>query len=105
VLGAATPTLTISNFRRSDAGLYDCVVSNPCGSVLTRRVTLGIACSADFDGDGVTGTDADIGAFFACLAGSCCAACGSADFDGDGDTGTDADIEAFFRVLGGGPCQ
>jgi hypothetical protein len=60
--------------------------------------------SADFDGDGDLGTDADIEAFFACLGGSCCAACGSPDFDGDGDIGTDADIEAFFRVLGGGNC-
>jgi hypothetical protein len=60
--------------------------------------------SADFDGDGDVGTDADIEAFFACLGGSCCRTCGSADFDGDGDTGTDADIEAFFRVLGGGVC-
>ncbi len=60
--------------------------------------------SADFDGDGDTGTDADIEAFFACLAGNCCATCGTADFDGDGDTGTDADIEAFFRVLAGGTC-
>jgi hypothetical protein len=62
--------------------------------------------SADFDGDGDVGTDADIEAFFACLAGDCCATCfsGGADFDGDGDVGTDADIEAFFRVLAGGEC-
>jgi hypothetical protein len=62
--------------------------------------------TADFDGDGDTGTDADIEAFFACLAGSCCPTCfaGGADFNGDGDTGTDADIEAFFRVLAGGSC-
>jgi len=60
--------------------------------------------SADFDGDGDTGTDLDIEAFFACLGGDCCGTCGSADFDGDGDTGTDLDIEAFFRVLGGGEC-
>jgi hypothetical protein len=58
----------------------------------------------DFDGDGVTGTDGDIEAFFACLAGDCCALCGSVDFNSDGDTGTDADIEGFFRVLSGGPC-
>jgi uncharacterized membrane protein len=65
----------------------------------------GSSCgSADFDGDGDAGTDADIEAFFACLGGECCRDCGSADFDGDGDTGTDADIEAFFRVLGGGTC-
>jgi opacity protein-like surface antigen len=64
----------------------------------------GGSCTADFNHDGDVGTDDDIEAFFACLAGSCCAACGSADFNGDGDTGTDADIESFFRVLAGGPC-
>jgi len=52
------------------------------------------------------GTDADIEAFFACLAGNCppppCT--NSSDFNHDGDVGTDADIESFFRVLAGGPC-
>jgi hypothetical protein len=63
------------------------------------------ACgTADFDGDGDFGTDADIEAFFACLAGSCCAECFGVDFNGDGDSGTDADIEAFFRVLAGQSC-
>jgi hypothetical protein len=61
-------------------------------------------CTADFNGDGDIGTDADIEAFFACLAGTCCPTCGSPDFNGDGDVGTDADIEAFFRVLAGGTC-
>ena len=66
---------------------------------------LGRACgSADFNGDGDIGTDADIEAFFACLSGTCCPTCGSADFNGDGDVGTDADIESFFRVLAGGQC-
>jgi hypothetical protein len=60
--------------------------------------------SADFNHDGDTGTDADIEAFFACLAGSCCPACATSDFNGDGDFGTDADIESFFRVLAGGAC-
>jgi hypothetical protein len=62
--------------------------------------------NSDFNGDGDFGTDSDIEAFFACLAGNCCAACwqGGADFNGDGDFGTDADIEAFFRVLAGGNC-
>jgi hypothetical protein len=62
------------------------------------------ACAADFDGDGTPRTDADIEAFFACIAGNCCALCQGADFDLDGDSATDADIEAFFRVLGGGSC-
>jgi hypothetical protein len=62
--------------------------------------------SADFNCDGDTGTDADIEAFFRCLAGTCPPApCEStADFNLDGDAGTDADIEAFFRVLAGGAC-
>jgi hypothetical protein len=60
--------------------------------------------TADFDNDGDTGTDADIEAFFACLAGQCCPTCQTNDFDGDGDSGTDFDIEAFFRVLAGGDC-
>jgi hypothetical protein len=60
--------------------------------------------NADFDGDGDVGTDADIEAFFACVAGSCCPTCASADFNGDGDAGTDLDIGAFFRVLAGQAC-
>ena len=60
-------------------------------------------CTPDFDGDGAPATDADIEAFFLCLAGTCCPRC-TADFNADGDIGTDADIEAFFRVLAGGNC-
>jgi hypothetical protein len=60
--------------------------------------------SSDFNHDGDFGTDQDIEAFFACLAGHCCATCGTADFNGDGDFGTDQDIESFFRVLAGGAC-
>jgi hypothetical protein len=63
-----------------------------------------ICCTNDFNNDGDSGTDADIEAFFACLAGNCCPTCGTPDFNCDGDFGTDADIEAFFSVLGGGAC-
>jgi len=75
------------------------------GADLYTGVTGPTCDTADFNGDGDTGTDLDIEAFFACLAGSCCAMCPpDADFNRDGDTGTDLDIEAFFRVLGGLPC-
>jgi len=60
--------------------------------------------TSDFNGDSDFGTDQDIEAFFACLAGNCCPTCSSADFNSDGDFGTDQDIEAFFRILAGGPC-
>jgi len=73
-------------------------------SILVATIHVRACGSADFNGDGDSGTDADIEAFFACVAGSCCATCGSADFNADGGAGTDADIEAFFRVLAGGTC-
>jgi hypothetical protein len=71
--------------------------------VASEQATLSVH-SADFNSDGDIGTDADIEAFFACLGGNCCAACGSVDFDGDGVPATDADVEAFFRVIAGGAC-
>ena len=92
-----------SNLRPEEAGSYSCLVSNACTSVPSNGAAVSVN-SADFNNDGDVGTDADIEAFFACLAGHCCAQCDSADFDGDGDVATDADIEAFFRVLGGGYC-
>jgi Immunoglobulin I-set domain len=106
VSGATTASLTITDAASADSGAYDLVVTNTCGSVTSAAATLTVSCcgSADFDGDGDIGTDADIAAFFECLGGSCCPTCGSPDFNGDGDIGTDADIEAFFRVLAGGTC-
>jgi hypothetical protein len=71
---------------------------------VARIVQVVTGCSQDFNGDGDFGTDQDIEAFFACLAGGCCNTCVTSDFDGDGDHGTDQDIESFFRVLGGLPC-
>ncbi len=95
--------------------LYDAVAINLDGRVITGngvhngRFEAWVAhvprCGdADFNHDGSTGTDQDIEAFFACLAGTCCATCSSSDFNDDGDVGTDADIEAFFRVLAGAAC-
>jgi hypothetical protein len=83
------------------------VVADSNGPVCQGDISVVVAapaCSADYNGDGDWGTDADIEAFFRCLSGDCCLTCGSMDFNGDGDWGTDADIESFFRVLGGGPC-
>jgi hypothetical protein len=80
----------------------------PNGAQLRSLVLIparpGAPCNPDFNGDGDVGTDADIQAFFECLAGNCCPTCGSADFNGDGDAGTDLDIQSFFSVLAGGPC-
>jgi hypothetical protein len=97
-------------FKMSDDGSHIIVRVELAGGIdAAVMITFdsGPTCgTADFDGDGDIGTDADIEAFFACLAGNCCDTCysGGADFNADGDIGTDADIEAFFRVLAGGEC-
>jgi hypothetical protein len=76
----------------------------PAFNMVLKLEGSGQPCRADFNNDGDVGTDQDIEDFFACLAGNCCATCGTADFNADGDGATDADIEAFFRVLAGGAC-
>jgi hypothetical protein len=98
----------ILSFGQDDKGeLYVCAGNNGIYKMVPATFASQCFCgSADFNGDGDFGTDADIEAFFRCLGGDCCATCWSAgaDFNGDGDVGTDADIEAFFRVLAGGYC-
>ncbi len=95
--GSMASSIPSTGFTGASQLLTFTLAPNVCGSQCG---------TSDFDGDGDSGTDADIEAFFACLGGNCCATCfsGGADFDGDGDVGTDADIEAFFRVLAGNPC-
>jgi subtilase family serine protease len=104
VTGSDQPSMQFQHDPTSNQSLrFQCLVVSACGNVASAPATLTVN-SADFNGDGSVGTDADIEAFFACLSGSCCPTCGSADFNGDGATGTDADIESFFRVLAGGSC-
>jgi hypothetical protein len=76
------------------------------GSMVVPPPPRRLCDSVDFDCDGDLGTDADIEAFFRCLAGQCpLPPCDNdADFDNDGDMGTDLDIERFFRALGGEQC-
>jgi autotransporter-associated beta strand protein len=101
--GVHTYSAQISYNANYDTGLVD----HSGNDVVLYNITHNQVCgSVDFNCDGDVGTDADIEAFFACLAGTCppppCT--NNADFNDDGDVGTDADIESFFRVLGGGPC-
>jgi len=99
--------MLIGDEAQTGSGLRFNSRENTTPPVLAVTFTPPVTCgSADFNCDEDIGTDADIEAFFACLAGNCPAPpCeNSADFNNDGDIGTDADIESFFRVLAGGPC-
>lgn len=49
---AATANLVIGHPRPEDAGAYDCVIANDCGSVTSNAATLSV-CLADFTCDGM----------------------------------------------------
>jgi hypothetical protein len=101
--------IALAVYDYGGSGLYAGGAFSHLGTVASRCVARW-GCqpcgSADFNCDGDVGTDADIEAFFRCLAGTCPSlpCMSNADFNFDSDVGTDADIEAFFRVLGGGSC-
>ena len=106
--GNSAYTLSVyfsSRVRQNNAGFGGAFSEVAWDVVTDVPVRTRAGCgTADFDGDGDTATDADIEAFWRCIAGNCCGTCFGADFDGDGDTATDGDIEAFYRVLSGGSC-
>lgn len=104
-----TTGLTIDAARLNCVGVTpDCTncttppsyIINPCQWGCADPTHLVWGGPADYNCDGDAGTDADIEAFWSCLAGNCCPHC-TADFNQDGDSGTDADIAAFYAALGG----
>ncbi len=60
IVGVTTPTLTISNALLTDAGSYDCVLTNACGETPSNPAALAVqnSCPADLNGDGIV-EDAD----------------------------------------------
>jgi hypothetical protein len=48
---AATPTLSLTPIDPGDAASYDCIVTSPCGIVISPSATLKV-CGADFNCDG-----------------------------------------------------
>jgi hypothetical protein len=110
ITGSHTANLQILHSALTDAGVYNCAISNGCDTDINGTWNLTMVpgpccyCPADFNNDGDIGTDADIQDFFSCLGGGCCDSCCTVDINQDGDIGTDADIEAFFRTLASGSC-
>ena len=62
ISGADTQTLVLSNVTQDDFGVYDVLVSNPCGAAGSNPVALSVqsggpmpTCQGDLDSDGVVG--------------------------------------------------
>ncbi|MFO0839520.1 MAG: hypothetical protein U1D55_13470 [Phycisphaerae bacterium] len=77
---AATANLVISVVGILDAGDYDCVVTNACGSTVSNAAALTI-CLGDFNCDGMV-SEADLGVLLAAWQVDA-----GGDLDGDGQTG------------------
>jgi hypothetical protein len=88
--GATSPILTLTNVSVPDAGTYDAIVSNDCGSVTSDPATLTI-CPADFNCSGALDSQDFFDFLNAFFAGSA-----SADFDRSGTV----DSADFFAFLG-----
>ncbi len=108
---AATSTLTLTNVQPGDAGSYDCIVTNACGSVTSNVATLTLldSCcdSIDFNNNDVFPEDQDVIDFFEVLAGGDCSpgnTCSDIDFNNNGVFPEDQDVIDFFNVLAGGTC-
>jgi len=110
ISGALTATLSINPVTLDDAGDYDCVVTNTCGSQTSNAATLTVNSpfiTGDTNCDGVVNFD-DIDPFVVALSGQPgyeaeYPGCRwlNADCDLDGDVDFD-DIDVFVALLGGG---
>lgn len=95
VTGAGTDTLSIDPVVESDAGVYDAIVTNDCGSLPSAAAQLLILarpCPIDPDidgGGGVNGADLALllGNWGACRPADAKGACCTGDLNGDGEVG------------------
>ncbi len=102
ITGATTPMLVIGFTFMGDAGAYDVVITNGCGSVTTTPVTLGVTCYANCDqstGDPLL-TASDFACFLAAFRN------GNAYANCDGSTGSPAltatDFACFLQSFRAG---
>lgn len=112
---AATPVLALYSITTADAGAYDCVVANGCGSITSVVTTINVTTDCpppdcndiDFNNDGVFPDERDIVDLFSVFAGGPCSSeveCDDIDFNGDGIFPDDRDLADYFFVLAGGEC-
>jgi trimeric autotransporter adhesin len=47
--GSQSPTLTLTHIHESDAGVFDCIVTSPCGNLASLPAQLTVICYANCD--------------------------------------------------------
>lgn len=114
ISGAGTATLTLVNLTPADFGLYQCSISNSCGSTLSTAASLGVStCDCiDFNLDGLFPDTQDISDFLTVFAGGVCGGQQPADppcnidvdFNNDMLFPDVLDIQSLLSVFAGGPC-
>lgn len=103
ISGSDTATLTIAYPRTEDAGAYDCVVYNGCGTVVSSTATVNVTgCPGDCNDDGQV-TIADFGTINGCMSGpgvQTANGCECFDYEGNGDVSL-SDFARFQRAVTG----
>lgn len=95
--GAVSATYEFSDSLVTDGGIYDCMVTNECGTVLSEPALVSV-CPADFNCDGGIDGD-DVSAFFLAWEN------GEFTSDVNGDGGVDgSDVSEFFVRWEAGSC-
>lgn len=93
VSGSTTASLTIVGVRSLDAADYECLLSNECGLATTRSASLTVACTADFNSNGIV----DVPDIFAFLTVWFAGNYPAADFNNDQSINVH-DIFAFLQA-------
>lgn len=102
--GATSPVVSLSGVSMSDAGSYECVVSNGCGSIVSDPVTLSVFEVTYGDSDKDCDVDLlDLAAFVRCMQGPLVSFIGGCTaFDWDANDRIDLfDFSAFQVRIGG----
>lgn len=94
ITGAQSPILSIVGVGAGDAGVYDAVIHNGCGSATTFPALLSIACTGDLNLDGIVDS-IDLGRLLAAWS----TTDPVADLDGDGIV-SDADLTILLAAWG-----
>jgi len=103
IFGSGTPNLRIADGSAADAGSYDCVVTNPCGSASSNAVDLSVIPSGTGDGNGDSAVNGlDIQGFINAISSGNTPSAGycAYDMDRNGVVGS-GDVSGFVsRLLG-----